>query len=93
MAGAVIQPGTVIGDNSIINTHASVDHDCKIDAHVHIAPGAILCGGVCIGERSHVGTGVVIVQNCQIGPGTLVRAGKTFTGRAIPGLPGNESES
>ncbi len=93
MAGAVIQPGTVIGDNSIINTHASVDHDCKIEAHVHIAPGSVLCGGVQIGERSHVGTGAVIIQNCVIEPGTLVRAGKVYTGSVIPGVNGNEGNS
>lgn len=30
MAGAIIQPGCHIGANSIINTKASVDHDCQI---------------------------------------------------------------
>ena len=29
MAGAVIQPGVRIGRNAIINTRASIDHDCQ----------------------------------------------------------------
>ncbi|WP_309678419.1 sugar O-acyltransferase, partial [Polaromonas sp.] len=40
MAGAVVQPDCSIGENTIINTHASVDHDCVIGANVHMAPGA-----------------------------------------------------
>ena len=34
LAGAVIQPDTVVGDHVIVNTSASVDHDCAIgDLH------------------------------------------------------------
>src|SRR5690606_3976184 len=36
MAGAIIQPAVTIGANSLINTRASVDHDCVIGSHVHI---------------------------------------------------------
>lgn len=90
MAGAVIQTGSKIDANTIINTSASVDHDCEVGAHVHIAPGAVLCGGVHVGDRSHIGTGAVIVQNCRIEPETLVRAGKVFTGTDIPGFPQNQ---
>ena len=45
LTGAVIQPGTTVGKNAIINTSASVDHDCDIGAHAHIAPGCVLSGG------------------------------------------------
>lgn len=78
MAGAIIQPGSRIGANAIVNTAASVDHDCVIGAHVHLAPGVILSGGVCIGEGTHVGTGACVIQgvaigeNCVIGAGALV---------------------
>ena len=37
MAGAVVQTGAGVGPNSIINTRASVDHDCRIGETVHIA--------------------------------------------------------
>ena len=42
MAGAVIQPAARLGKNVLVNTRASVDHDCVIGDHVHIAPGATL---------------------------------------------------
>ncbi len=41
MAGAVIQPGCHIGCNTIINTRVSIDHDCTIGDHVHIAPSIV----------------------------------------------------
>ena len=42
MAGVVINAGTKIGENVIINTGAIVEHDCIIDHHGHIATGARL---------------------------------------------------
>jgi len=45
-AGVVIQPETIIGEHCIVNTSASVDHDCFLGDFVHIAPGVRLTGGV-----------------------------------------------
>jgi UDP-N-acetylbacillosamine N-acetyltransferase len=41
VAGSVINPAAVIGENVIINTGSSVDHECVIEEGVHIAPGRI----------------------------------------------------
>lgn len=75
MAGAVINIGTCIGDDSIINTKASVDHDCNIGRHVHIAPGCTLCGGVSVGDGTMIGTGSSVIQGISIGKRCLVGAG------------------
>lgn len=75
MAGAIIQPFVRIGDNTIINTSASIDHDCYIDDHCHIAPGCVLSGGVTIGKGTHIGTGTNIIQNIKIGNNVIVGAG------------------
>ena len=75
MAGAVVQCGAEIGANSIVNTRASVDHDCRIGNSVHIAPGAALSGAVLVGDRSHVGTGAIIIQGVRIGADCLIPAG------------------
>lgn len=79
MAGAIIQAGTRIGLNTIINTGAIVDHDCQIGADNHIAPGSVLSGGVMTGARVHVGTGAVIIQGIVIGDDAVVGAGATVT--------------
>lgn len=75
MAGAIIQTGSVLGNNIIVNTHASIDHDCTIEDHVHIAPGVVLSGNVKVGEGAHIGTGASVIQEVHILPGTLVKAG------------------
>ena len=64
-----------IGENAIINTQSSVDHDCCIGAHTHLSPGVTLSGGVHIGACSHVGTGANVIQNVLIGRTCLVGAG------------------
>ena len=38
LAGAVVQTNCDIAENVIVNTRATLDHDCIIAAHVHIAP-------------------------------------------------------
>lgn len=75
MAGAVIQPGVHVGANTIINTRASIDHDCQIGAHAHIAPGAVLSGGVTIMDNVHVGTGAVVIQQVKINDSSIIGAG------------------
>ncbi|WP_199181241.1 acetyltransferase [Chromobacterium alticapitis] len=78
MAGAIIQPGCAIGENSTINTRASIDHDCHIAAHVHVAPGATLCGSIHVDEGAFIGAGSVLVQGVRVGERAVVGAGTTL---------------
>ena len=92
MAGVVVQAGARIGRNVIINTRASVDHDCEIGAHTHIAPGVTLSGDVKVGAGSHVGTGAVVVQGVRVGAGCVVGAGAVVLadvadGATVVGVP------
>ncbi|CAH1192899.1 Putative acetyltransferase EpsM [Paenibacillus plantiphilus] len=75
MAGVIIQPGVTLGSNTIINTRSVVDHDCKLGEHVHISPGAILCGNVLIEPEVHIGAGATIIQSIRIRRGSIVGAG------------------
>ena len=75
MAGAIIQPGALIGRNVLVNTRAVIEHDCHIGDHSHIAPGAVLCGGVSVGEGTHVGAGAVVLVGISLGVGSVVAAG------------------
>ena len=83
MAGAVVNAGSNIGDNAIINTSTSIDHDCQLAAHVHIAPGCVLSGGVTVGKGTHIGTGSSIIQGITIGQNVLIGAGSVVV-RDIP---------
>ena len=75
MAGAMVQAGSVIGENTIINTGAIVEHDCTIGRNVHICPGAVVCGGSSIGDNSFIGAGATVIQGIEISNDTAVRAG------------------
>ena len=75
MANAVVQPGCRIGRMVIINTGATVDHDCVVDDFAHIAPGVHLCGGVHVGEGALVGVGSCAVPGAKIPAWSLVKAG------------------
>jgi sugar O-acyltransferase (sialic acid O-acetyltransferase NeuD family) len=71
----VVQPDTRIGDHVIINTSASVDHDCVIGSFVHLAPGTRLGGEVHVGEGSLVGIGTSVAPGVLIGEWSVVGAG------------------
>lgn len=85
MAAAVIQPGCELGANSLVNTHASIDHDARIGAHVHVAPGAVLCGNVTVGEGAFVAAGATVAHGITIGPAATVAAGTTVVRDVAPG--------
>ncbi|HEY4934471.1 MAG TPA: acetyltransferase [Terriglobales bacterium] len=95
MAGSVVQTGTVLGDNVIVNTNASVDHDCWIEEYVHVAPGAVLSGGVKVGKGTHIGVGAVVIQGIRIGSDCIVAAGAVVirdisSGAKVGGVPAKD---
>lgn len=80
LAGAVVGAATVISDHVIVNTNASVDHECRLAHGVHIAPGATLCGCVTVGENSMVGASACILPRLTIGANSVIGAGAVVTG-------------
>jgi acetyltransferase EpsM len=78
-ANVVVNPGSRIGDNVILNTACTVDHDCIIEEHVHIAPGAHLCGGVRVGRGTLIGVGACVIPYKTIGAEVIVGGGAVVT--------------
>ncbi len=75
MAGCIVNPYTELEEGVVVNTAASVDHDCRVRRYAHIWPGARLAGNVGIGEFSYIGMGASILQNLRIGARVTVGAG------------------
>lgn len=73
--GAIVQSSTIIGKHCIINTAATVDHDCNLKDFVHISPNSTLCGNISVGEGAHIGAGATIIQGLNIGKWATVGAG------------------
>jgi UDP-perosamine 4-acetyltransferase len=95
LAAAVVNAGAEICDGAIVNTAAIVEHDCRVGAHAHVAPGARLAGLVSVGEGAHVGIGATVIERVQIGSEALVAAGAVVLrdvpeGARVAGVPARE---
>ena len=86
LAGAVINPGTVIEDNVCVNTAASIDHDNILEASCHIFPNATLTGGVRVGQFAYVGSGAVIAPNLVVNKYSQVGAGAVVLKDVVEGV-------
>ena len=53
---SVIGAFSSIGGQSIVNTTASIDHDCEIGRAVHVKGDAALASYVTVGDFSSMGT-------------------------------------
>ena len=94
MVNAVINVDTKIGDACIINTAATVDHDCIIGDGVHISPGSHLAGQVEVGKYSWIGIGATVNQLVIIGENVTLGAGSVAIenipeGKIAVGIPAN----
>jgi sugar O-acyltransferase (sialic acid O-acetyltransferase NeuD family) len=84
MAGVVLQNRVRIGDNAVVNTRASVDHDCAIGTHAFVAPGVVLGGNVIVGDSVFIGAGAIVLPGIEIGAATVIGAGSIVVA-SIPG--------
>jgi acetyltransferase-like isoleucine patch superfamily enzyme len=74
-ANAAVCADARIGRCCIVNTAASVDHECVIGEGSSIGPGARLAGLVRVGKFADIYTGAVILPRIRIGEGAVVGAG------------------
>ena len=95
MAGVVVNASARIGCHVVVNTSATVDHDCILEDGSHLSPGVHLAGNVSVGRGSHVGIGAGIIQNLKIGEWSTVGAGAVVirdipAGQTVVGNPARE---
>lgn len=78
--GSVLMPLAVVGPNSrvgrfcIVNTRASIDHDCTLADYASLAPGVVTGGSVHIGVRSAISLGAAIKHGIRVGGDSVVGA-------------------
>jgi acetyltransferase EpsM len=82
-AGVIVQPGSSIGENAILNTAATVDHECIIHDGAHVGPGAHLGGNVVVGRGAWVGIGAIVSNDVSIGARAVLGAGSVLV-RDLP---------
>lgn len=76
---AAVSEEAHIGMHSIINTNASVDHECVINNGCHVMPGATLAGCVEVGDFATIGSNATIFPRIKIGTGAVIGAGAVVT--------------
>lgn len=86
-AGTIIQPGSSIGRHVIVNTAASVDHDCVLEDFTHVAPGVHVAGGVLLEVGAFLGTGCCVIPLRRVGAWATVGAG----GVVVRDVPADET--
>lgn len=85
LAQGAVCTHTVLARGVIVNTSASIDHDCYVEDGVHIAPGAKIAGEVTIGRCAFIGTGATVLPGIHIGEQAIVGAGAVVTKNVLPG--------
>lgn len=75
LAGVVLQTRVTLGDSTIVNTRAVVEHDCVLEPHSVVSPNATLCGNVKVGEATFIGAAAVIKPGVRIGARSIVGLG------------------
>jgi len=71
----VVNTGSRLGLCSIINTRATLEHDCDVGDYCHLAPGSIIGGNCKIGNFTHIGIGAVVKEGITIGNNVVIGAG------------------
>jgi sugar O-acyltransferase (sialic acid O-acetyltransferase NeuD family) len=75
-----------LGEACIVNTRASVDHECVLGHGVHVGPGATLCGDVRVDDFAFIGAGATILPRVHIGRSAVIGAGAVVARDVAPGV-------
>jgi len=88
--GSIVMPLSNIGPNSavgkfcIINTNASIDHDCNMKDYSSLAPGVVTGGNVEIGFFSAISIGSTVKHSVHISDEVVIGAG-SYVNKDIEG--------
>ena len=75
MHQAVVNAGTQVGVNCIINTFCNIEHDAVIGNHCHISTGSMVNGDCKVGERVFIGSQSVLANSITVGDDIIIGAG------------------
>lgn len=79
LANSIVAADCVVGEASILNHGACLDHESIVGRGVHLGPRSIITGCVSIGDFSFVGAGAVILPRINIGKNSVIGAGAIVT--------------
>jgi acetyltransferase EpsM len=75
LPGAIVNAGAVLDAHAVVNTGAVVEHDVRIGAFTHVAPGATIGAATRVGDACTIGLGARVRERLSIGNGATVGMG------------------
>lgn len=93
MHQAFVNVGVSIGENCILNTKTTVEHDVVIGNHCHAGPGATINADCKIGNNVFISSNATINRGVTIGNHCIIGAGSVITkdvkdNSVVFGVPG-----
>ena len=82
-AQSVLAPGAQLGTCVVVNHAAVIDHDVRVGAFSHIAPGAVLGGAALIGARVLIGAGAVVLPGVSVCDDAVIGAGAVVSAHVL----------
>ena len=79
MPNVLINSFSKIGDYTILNSSANIEHETIIGKGCHIMSGACISGRNVIGDFATIGANATIMPDLTIGDGAFVGAGSVVT--------------
>ena len=74
-AHAHVGPLVVFGDNNLLNTRCTIEHEGQLGSHSHLAPHSVLLGRVHVGDALFLGAAAVVRQSLKIASHVTIGAG------------------
>lgn len=79
------QPGSSIGNNSIVRAGVNLGHDSRVGDFVDIGPNSTLCGYSAVGRGAHVAPNSVVRDRVSVGEFSVLSAGSVALKDIEPG--------
>ena len=83
--GAVVEPFSSIGRNSVLRAGVHVSHDGRIGDHCFLAPRVVLAGGCTVEAFSFLGVNSTLRDGVTVAKRSMVAAGAVVTASTDPG--------
>ena len=81
---AVINIGTVIGDNNMVNSKSLIEHHCTIMNHTRIATATVMNGDVVVEDGAYLGSMACCIGQQRLGEFSIIGAGAVVLGNIEP---------
>lgn len=80
----VINIGTVIGDNNMMNSKSLIEHHCTIMNHTRIATATVMNGDVVVEDGVYLGSMACCIGQQRLGEFSIIGAGSVVLGDIEP---------